>query len=155
MYIVSKAISFSNNSFPHYKHVCMLSHFSHVRFCATLWTVARQAPLSIGFSRQEYWSGLPCSPTGDLPNPGIEPASFMSPALASGFFTPSATWEALYRQICPNFFSNTKLTQTSPSQITSNFPKAVSLSSKHLQHLMCLSQLTLSDIIGVGSSLFI
>ena len=65
----------------------------------------------------------------------------MSPALASEFITPSATWEALYRQVCLHFFPNTKLTQTS-SQITSNFPKAVSPSSKHLQHLMCLSQLT-------------
>ena len=48
------------------------------------WTVARQAPLSTGFSRQEYWSGLPCPPPGDLPDPGIEPGS---PALAGGFFT--------------------------------------------------------------------
>ena len=60
---------------------CMLSHFSHVRLCATLWTVADQAPLSVGFSRQEYWRGLPCPPPGDLPNPGIKPASLMSPAL--------------------------------------------------------------------------
>ena len=58
---------------------------------ATLWTVAGQAPLSMGFSRQEYWSGLPCPPPGDLPNPGIQPASLMSPALTSGFFTTSAT----------------------------------------------------------------
>ena len=49
----------------------------------TLWTVAHQAPLSMGFSRQEYWSGLPSPPPGDLPNPGIEPVSLMSPALAS------------------------------------------------------------------------
>ena len=42
---------------------------------ATLWTVVRQAPLSMGFSRQEYWSGLPCLPPGDLPDPGIKPAS--------------------------------------------------------------------------------
>ena len=46
---------------------------SHVRLCATPWTVARQAPPSMGFSRQEYWSGLPFPPPGDLPNPGIEP----------------------------------------------------------------------------------
>ena len=46
------------------------------------------------FSRQEYWSGLPCSPPGDLPDPGIEPMSLSSPAMAGGFFTPSATWEA-------------------------------------------------------------
>ena len=48
---------------------------SRVRLCATLWTVARQAPLSMGFSRQEYSSELPCPPPGDLPNPGIEPRS--------------------------------------------------------------------------------
>ena len=53
----------------------------------TLWTVARLAPLSMGFSRQEYWSELPCPSPEDLPNPGIEPMSLMSPALAGGFFT--------------------------------------------------------------------
>ena len=47
-----------------------------------------------GFSRQEHWSGLPCSSPGDLPNPGIEPASVLSPASSAGFFTTSATWEA-------------------------------------------------------------
>ena len=72
----------------------VLSHFSPVRFLATLWTIAHQAPLSMGFSKQEYWSRLPCPPPGDLPNPGIEPASLMSPALAGGFFTTSTTWEA-------------------------------------------------------------
>ena len=54
---------------------------SHVRLFATLWTVARQAPLSMGFSRKEYWSGLPCPPPGDLPNPGVKSASPESPAL--------------------------------------------------------------------------
>ena len=72
-----------------------LSHFSHVQLCATLWTVARQAPLSIGFSRQEYWSGLPFPPSQDLPNPGIEPVSLLSPAVAGGFFTTNASWEVL------------------------------------------------------------
>ena len=52
---------------------CLLSHFSHVQLCATLWTIACWAPLSMGFSRQKYWSGLPCPPPGDLPNPGVEP----------------------------------------------------------------------------------
>ena len=52
----------------------------------TLWTVARQAPLSLGFSRQEYWSGLPSPPPGDLMDPGIKPSSFTSPALAGRFF---------------------------------------------------------------------
>ena len=54
---------------------CMLSHFSHVRLWATLWTAACQAPLSMGFSKQEYWSGLPCPLPGDLPDPGIKPVS--------------------------------------------------------------------------------
>ena len=51
----------------------MLSHFSRVCLFVTLWTITHQAPLSMGFSRQEYWSGLPCPPPGDLPDPGIEP----------------------------------------------------------------------------------
>ena len=68
--------------------------FSCVQLFETPWTVALQAPLFMGFSRQEYWSGLPCPPPGDLPDPGIEPASLSSAALASTFFTPSATWEA-------------------------------------------------------------
>ena len=53
----------------------VLSHFSHVQLRVTLWTAAHQAPLSTGFFRQEYWSGLPCPPPGDLPDPGIEPSS--------------------------------------------------------------------------------
>ena len=53
----------------------------------TLWTEAHQAPLSMGFPRQEYWSGLPFPPPGHLPNTGTEPASPVSPALAGGFFT--------------------------------------------------------------------
>ena len=63
------------------KCVCAQS-FSHVRLFVTPWTIAHQAPLSIGFPRQEYWSGL-FSPPRDLHDPGIEPAS---PALAGGFF---------------------------------------------------------------------
>ena len=60
----------------------------------TLWTIARQAPLSMGFSREEYWSGFSCPPPGDLHDPGIELVSLMSPALACEFFTTSATWKA-------------------------------------------------------------
>ena len=52
-----------------------------------------QAPLSLGLSRQGYWSGSPCPPPGDLPNPGIKHVSLMSPALAGRFFTTSTTWE--------------------------------------------------------------
>ena len=62
----------------------VLSHVSRVRLFAILWTLVCQAPLSMGFSRQEYWSGLPCPPSGDLCHPGIEPESFVSPALAGG-----------------------------------------------------------------------
>ena len=69
--------------------------FSRVQLFVTLWTVAPQATLSMEFSRQEFWRGLPCPPPGDLPDPEIELASLMSLALAGGFFTTSATWEAL------------------------------------------------------------
>ena len=72
----------------------MLSCFSHARLFVTLCTVAHQAPLSIGFSRQEYWSELPCPPPGNLPDPGIKPKSPVSPALAGGCLTTSDTWEA-------------------------------------------------------------
>ena len=75
--------------------MCVLNHFSHVWLFVTLWTVAPQAPPSMGFSRQEYWNGLPCPPPGDLPDPGIEHASLTSPALAGRLFTTSDTWEAL------------------------------------------------------------
>ena len=67
------------------------SILSHVQFFVTPWTIAHQAPLSMGFSRQEYWSGLPIPSPGDLPNPGIEPASL---ALVGRFSTNSTTWEA-------------------------------------------------------------
>ena len=59
----------------------VLSHFSYVQLFATLWAVAHQAPLSMGFSRQEYWSGLPFLPPGDLPEPGIKPVSPAASAL--------------------------------------------------------------------------
>ena len=70
----------------------MLSRFSRVRLFAILRTVARPAPLSMGFSRQEYWSGLPCPPPGHLPDPGMEPTSPVSPALVGQLFTTSGTW---------------------------------------------------------------
>ena len=61
---------------------------------AIAWTIVGQAPLSMGFSRQEYWSGLPFPALGDLPDSGIEPTSLISPALAGSFFTTRTTWEA-------------------------------------------------------------
>ena len=82
-------LSFENETFHSHSllrivRVCVLSRFSPVRLFATLWAVARQAPLSMGFSRQQYWSGLPFLPPGELPDPRIEPTS---PALAGRFFT--------------------------------------------------------------------
>ena len=73
----------------------MLSCFSCVKLFAASWSVIHQAPLSMGFFRQEYWSGLPFPTPGDLPIPGMEPTSLVSPALVGRFFTSSATWEAL------------------------------------------------------------
>ena len=72
---------------------CLLGCFSCARLIVALQTIACQAPLSMGFSRQEYWSGLPCLRPGHLPNPGIEPVSLMSPALAGRLLTTSATGE--------------------------------------------------------------
>ena len=70
----------------------MMNPYNCVQLFAT---VACQFPLSRGFSKQEYWSGLPCPHAGDLPDPQVKPTSLTSPALAGGFFTTSATWEAL------------------------------------------------------------
>ena len=87
------------------KDVCcaVLSCFSCVWLFVTLWPITHQALLSMGLSRQKYWSGLPCPPPGDLPNPGSEPEPLRSPALASGFFTTSTTWEALEKHIVSLF----------------------------------------------------
>ena len=75
--------------------VCTLRCFSRVRVFVTLWTVAPQAPLSMGFSRQEYWNGLPCPPPGHLSNPGIKSVSLPPHTLAGRLLTTNATWEAL------------------------------------------------------------
>ena len=67
---------------------------SYILLFATLWTMACQAPLTVGFSKQEYWSGLPCPPSGDLPDPRIELKSLTSPALV---------WFSSVTQLCPTF----------------------------------------------------
>ena len=72
---------------------CMLSLFIYDRRW-TLWTVAHQAPLSMGFSRQEYWNGLHCPPPGDLSDLGIKLTSLTCPELAGGFFTTNTICEA-------------------------------------------------------------
>ena len=74
----------------------MLSCFICVQFFAILWTVDRQVPLSMGFSRQGHWNGLPCPSPGNLPDPGTEPESLMSPALAGRFFTTEPPGKPTY-----------------------------------------------------------
>ena len=74
--------------------VCVQSRFSRVQLFMTLWTVAFQAPLSMGFPGQEDWSGLPSPPPGESSWPSILPTSLTHPASAGGFYTPSTTWEA-------------------------------------------------------------
>ena len=75
---------------PKYQFSWYVYVLSYVQLFATLWTVAHQAPLSVEFPRQESWSGLLLLPPGDLPDTGIKASSFVSPALAGGFFTNSA-----------------------------------------------------------------
>ena len=87
----------------------MLSRCSGVRLCATPWTAAHQAPLAMGSSRQEYWSGLPCPPPGDLPKPGIKPASLTSPALAGASLLPAPPLNChriLLLLLCSGFFGH-------------------------------------------------
>ena len=88
-----------------YSFACVQSCFSPVRLCVTPLTVALQASLSMGFSRQEYWSGLSCPSPRNLPNPEIEPMSLTSSELAGRFFTTSATWEAPHWFYKTNVFS--------------------------------------------------
>ena len=85
--------------------VVIAQSLNHVWLFAAPWTVAHQAPLSMELSRQEYLNGLPFPSPRDLPNPGIEPVSLASDALAGGFFTTSATWEASYIVVIQEFFS--------------------------------------------------
>ena len=88
------------------RHCSVLCSVSliRVRLLETPWTVAHQAPLSLRFPRQEYWSGLPLPSPGDLPNPGIQPRSLVSPVSAAGFFTTVCTWEVPNSFITTSFF---------------------------------------------------
>ena len=85
---MSKLITLSTLSI---QSLCVLSHFICARLFLTLWTIAHQVPLSMGFSTQESWSWLPFPPAGDLPDPGIKLTSLAT--LAGGLFTMSTTWE--------------------------------------------------------------
>ena len=80
-----------------YTRACSLSH---AQLCVTLWTIVRQAPLSVGFLRQESWSGLPFPTPGDLPSPGIKPTSPEPPALAGGFFTTEPPGKPIFYNCC-------------------------------------------------------
>ena len=84
----------------------MLSRFSCIQLFDTLWTVAHQAPLSMGFSRQECWSGLPCPPPGDLPDPGIEPMSPEAPALQVDSLLLSQLGSPCIYTVTQNFIKN-------------------------------------------------
>ena len=87
---------------PHLLYHVELSHFSHVQLFVTPWTVACQAPPSMGFSRQAYWSGLPFPTPGDLPNPGIETET---PAMAGRFFTTEPPEQPIYEIRKLNFLN--------------------------------------------------
>ena len=87
----------ANCSLTSLVYTCVLSHYSRVRLFATLWTLVHQALLSMEFSSQGYWSGLSFTLPGDLLDPGIDPASLMSPVLAGVFFTTSPTREAQHK----------------------------------------------------------
>ena len=97
--------------------VRMLSCFSHVWLCTTPWTVAYQAPLSMEFSRQEHWSGLPFPSQEYLPDPGIEAVSLTSPSLADGFFTTSTTsgyiWRCNWLALCHTSLEKSMATHSS------------------------------------------
>ena len=86
----------SNGKLRAYTTMGMSSHFRHIQLFMTIWTVARHAPLFMGFSRQENWSGLPCPPQRDLPDPGIEPTSPASPALQVDYLPTESLGKCLY-----------------------------------------------------------
>ena len=113
--------------------VCMLSH---VWLFATPWTVVHQAPLSMGFPRKEYWSGLPCPPPGHLPDPGIKPTSPVFPALAGGIFTMEQPGNVT-AESAPNWsypVSN-KILNLSRTKLQVIYPKHVQRRKSDLKHL--------------------
>ena len=103
--------------------VCVFSHFSPVQLFVTLWIVAHQAPLSMGFSRQEYWSGLPFPPPGDLPDPGIRPAFPASPALAGDSLPPSHLGSPVIHGNSWNQITHHKYKRQRPIQCTGPTPR--------------------------------
>ena len=88
--------NFLLEALPPIMHLCVLKLLQSCPTFCNPTDYTRKAPASMGFSRLEYWSGLPCPPPGDPPDPGIEPTSLLFPALTGGFFTTRATWEVPY-----------------------------------------------------------
>ena len=119
-----------------YLYLCMLSCFSHVQVFVTLWTIACQAPLFMGFSRQEYWSALPFPPPLDLPDPGIEPLSPVSSALTSRFFTTEPSGKTLF---IGTFTKQAVLSFTTSrcQQLSSTGPKFDSVTTAHVILTLC------------------
>ena len=113
---------------------------SRVRLFATPWTVAHQAPLSMGFFRQEYWSGWPFPLLGDLSDPGIKPLSLVSPTLAGRFFTTSSTWES---QECGTF---SKLACGSNSELHLAFLQCMICFILYIWHSFRISDSSTSQI---------
>ena len=93
---------FANFIQKHHYHamMCCVYSVSCVRLSVTTWTIARQAPLSMGLSRQEYWSGLPFPPPGGLPNPGTEPTSPVAPALQVEFLLAEPLGKPIFQGYC-------------------------------------------------------
>ena len=124
---------------------CIIRCFSCVRLFVTLWTIASQAPLSMGSSRKEYWSALPYSPPGDLPNPGIKPASLMSLALTSRFFWHKSQQDRLWhtsqsngnknknKQVGPKLksFCTAKETTNKVKRQPSEWEKIIAMKQQH------------------------
>ena len=105
---------------------CMLSCLSLcLSLCNSIDGSLPDSSHSMGFSRQEYWGGLPCPPPGNLPDPGIKPASLTSPALAGGFFTTSATWEPLFYGGCYLSHLVSSVILTSIFDVLHNFWKSL------------------------------
>ena len=98
--------TFSGNMSATCKCVCAKS-LGHVHLLATVWTIDCHAPLSMGFSRQVYWSGLLCPPLGDLPDSGIEPMSLMSPEMAGGILSLVSPGKP------PNMYISTRISKNS------------------------------------------
>ena len=93
----------------------LTNYFINIQLYETHWTAVRRSPLSMEFSRQEYWGGLPVLPSRVSSDPGMEPASLMSPALARSFFTTSATWESPLESMQSVSQSVSSVAQSSPT----------------------------------------